>query len=166
MATPFLGELKLVSFSFPPKGWAACNGQTLAINQNTALFSLLGTFYGGNGIQTFALPNLQGRTPIALSSSISIGQTGGEETHTLLTTETPNHNHPVYANSGAATSTDPIGNYLAAPTAELYASGGASGTLISQSVASSGGSQPHENRQPYLVMNWVIALQGIFPSRN
>jgi microcystin-dependent protein len=167
MSTPFIGELKLVSFNFPPKGWSACNGQLLAINQNQALFSLLGTYYGGNGIQTFALPNMQGRTPISMGNGFTIGQVAGEESHTLLAAETPAHSHTVNANSGTATTNAPGGNYLAATTAGFYAAAAqASGTLNSQSVTTSGGSQPHENRQPYLVMNWVIALAGIFPSRN
>lgn len=164
MSTPFIGELKLISFTYAPKNWEMSNGQLLSINQNQALFSLLGTYYGGNGIQTFALPNLQGRTPISMGGGFTIGQTGGEETHTLLTAETPAHNHTVSANPGAATSIVPSGNYLAATTAAFYANGGGA-TLNSQSVTSVGGSQAHENRQPYLVLNWIIALVGIFPSR-
>jgi len=168
MSTPFIAEIKLVAFGFAPKGWVMSNGQILLINQNQAIFSLLGTTYGGNGVQTFALPNLQGRTPISFGNGFVQGQVAGEESHTLLSNETPSHSHQVnvIAIPGTAASSNPGGNYLAATTAGFYASGGASGALNSKSVTSSGGGQPHENRQPFLVMNWVIALQGIFPSRN
>jgi microcystin-dependent protein len=167
MASPFVAELRLVSFNFAPQGWATCNGQLLAINSSQALFSLLGTAYGGNGIQNFGLPNLQGRTPIGVGSGFSQGQVGGEETHTLLAAETPVHTHSVNAipNPGTSATNTPSGNLLAASTVGFYATGGASGTLNAQSVTSSGQSQAHENRQPYLVMNWIIALTGIFPSR-
>jgi len=168
MSTPFIAEVKLVSFNFAPKGWVVCNGQILPINQYQAIFSLLGVTFGGNGTQTFALPNLQGRTPISFGNGFVMGQVGGEESHTVLSNETPAHSHLVHAIAlpGTAATTNPAVNYLAATTAGFYASGGASEALNSKSVTSSGGSQPHENRQPYLVMNWVIALQGIFPSRN
>jgi len=168
MATPFVAEIKLVSFNFAPKGWVTCNGQILPISQYQAVFSLVGTYYGGNGTQTFALPNLQGRTPISFGSGFSQGQIGGEESHTLLSSEAPAHSHSVnvIASPGTAATSSPAGNYLAGNTQALYAGGGSAATLNSNSVTSSGGGQPHENRQPYLVMNWVIALQGIFPSRN
>jgi microcystin-dependent protein len=168
MSTPFIGELKLVSFNFAPKGWVTCNGQLLAINENQALFSLLGTFYGGNGVQTFALPNLQGRTPTSMGNTFTIGQITGEESHTLVAAETPTHTHLVNVipiSSSPATGA-PGGNLLGSATAAFYAGGAATGTLNTQTVTSFGGNQPHENRQPYLVLNWIIALSGIFPTRN
>ena len=164
MSTPFLGQLMLVSFNFAPKGWALSNGQTLAINQNTALFSLLGTFYGGNGVQTFALPNLQGRTPLSFGNTYVIGQTGGEESHTLITNEVPSHTHTISA-AGGANLAKPVGALLAGGGVAAYTGAASLVALNGATLASAGGSQPHENRQPFLVMNWVIALQGIFPSR-
>ncbi len=171
MSEQFLGEIRIVSFNYPPKGWAFCNGQLLSIQQNAALFSLLGTTYGGNGQTNFALPNLQGNAPIHQGSTFVIGQVGGENSHTLSLTETPGHTHP-------AKGYDAAGN--AAPGATtVWAQGVVSGqsphslysatsnTTMNPSVlASAGGGQGHENRQPFLVLNFVIALTGIFPSQN
>ena len=135
MSEPFLGEIKVISWNFPPKGWAFCNGQLLPINQNQALFSLLGTTYGGDGRQTFALPNLQGRVPVHMGDGLSIGQAGGEATHTLNLSELPAHTHLVTTGSAAA------------------------------AIQTVGGSQPHDNMLPFLSVNFIISLFGIFPSQ-
>jgi microcystin-dependent protein len=174
MGTPYIAELKLISFNFPPKGWVFCDGQILQINQNQALFSLLGTTYGGNGQTTFQLPNLQGRIPIHFGNGLIQGQVGGEESHTLTISEVPAHTHPLTATSDNADSTKPTGHKLAAtvspptgPTLTIYENSGNNLVpMAPASIPNRGGSQPHENRQPYLVLNWIIALQGIFPSRN
>lgn len=165
MGTPYLAEIRLFSFNFPPKGWAMCNGQFLPINQNQALFSILGTTYGGNGTTTFALPDLRGRVPFHFGNSMSLGQRGGEEFHTLLQQELPQHLHPANASHNAPTLLSPANAVWATHTAESYAP--APNTQLSpQAISNVGGSQAHENRSPYLVLNFGIALQGIFPSRN
>jgi microcystin-dependent protein len=169
MAQLFLGQLILASFNFAPKGFATCNGQILAINQNQALFSLLGTTYGGNGTQNFALPNLQGRTPIGygvVSGSPVLGETGGEEMHTLRTTEVPSHTHQLEGTSAAAGTGIPVGAVFGTSSVSAYIAPANPQPMNPASIATYGGSQPHENRQPYLVMNWCICLSGIFPSRN
>jgi microcystin-dependent protein len=168
MSTPYLGQLMLAAFNFAPKGFALSNGQLMAINQNQALFSLLGTTYGGNGTTTFALPNLQGRTPVSYGNGFTQGQAGGEEIHTLSQNEVPQHTHQLHGTSSAAGSSNPASNIFAAATAPVspYAALAAQVQMNSASIGNYGGSQPHENRQPYVVMNWVIALTGIFPSRN
>lgn len=170
MATPFLGQISIVAFNFAPKGWALCNGQTLPINQNEALFALLGTTYGGNGTSTFQLPNLQRRVPLHYgtldSTPFALGQSAGEAAHTLITNEMPSHQH-VSGSVNQAVSTIPDSNAFAAkPRRGLsrYSSGG--GVAINDGAPEVGDSQPHENRQPFLTLNFVIALQGIFPSRN
>lgn len=169
MGTPYLGELRIISFNFAMKGWAFTNGQLLQINQNQALFSLLGTTYGGNGQTTFALPNLQGRAPLHVGSgggaTYTLGQAGGEAAHTLSVSEMPAHTHTalVSASGGvrAPSSTvlpgavaEPMYDPLASPTT----------TMASPVLGATGGSAAHENQMPYLVLNFVIALQGIFPS--
>jgi microcystin-dependent protein len=165
MAEPFLGEIRLMSFNFPPKGWAYCNGQLLPINQNQAIFSLLGTTYGGNGQTNFALPNFQGRTPIHFGSGHTLGEVGGAQSHTLTVSQLPQHTHTVQATSDPAAVNVPTGNRLAAvnngyaPAANLVATG-------ASSIANTGGSQAHLNMQPFLAINFCIALQGIFPSQN
>ena len=168
MAEPFLSEIRMASFNFPPKGWALCNGQLLLINQNQALFSLLGTTYGGNGQTTFALPDLQGRTPIHMGNGHTLGERAGEQMHTLITAEMPAHNHGMQASTNVATSTDPTGRFPAQTAASLYANGvtGVNTALNAGNITTAGGSQAHENRQPYLALNFCIALQGIFPSPN
>ena len=166
MSDPFLSEIKIMSFGFPPKGWALCNGQVLPINQNQALFSLLGTTYGGNGQTTFALPNLQGRVPIHRGSGYTIGQSSGEPSHTLVQAEMPTHVHTVAASSVATGGTaSPNGNFLGGGN-NVYSAPQNPTALNSATVATVGGSQPHENMSPYLVLSFCIALQGIYPSRN
>jgi len=162
MAEPFLAEIRLMSFNFAPKGWALCNGQTLPINQNQALFSLLGTIYGGNGQTTFALPNLQGRVPVHQGSSFTLGQRGGDEAHTITQQEVTTHNHVVNV-SNANASVGPVGNYFAAANL-AYHPAPANTNLAPSSITNTGGSQAHNNMQPYLAITFAIALQGIFPS--
>ena len=170
MSTPFLSEVRIFSFNFAPKGWAMCNGQLLAINQNQALFSLLGTTYGGDGRVNFGLPNLQGRTAMHAGAGHVLGERGGEESHTLSSSEMPAHLHLASADAvnGDATAANPT-NTLPAnnPAIPKYSAG--SSTMVAmapQMVTSVGGSQPHENRQPFLALNFCIALQGIFPTQN
>ena len=165
MSQPFLGEVKLISWNFPPKGWAFCNGQLLPINQNQALFSVIGTYYGGNGQTTFALPDLRGRVPLHMSWSFNIGGTGGQEVHTLTISEMPAHMHFVNA-SDTQGNQNTVGGLLAREVGNPYGNVGAVTTLAPGSVSNYGGSQAHENRQPYCVLNCIIALSGIFPSRN
>jgi microcystin-dependent protein len=165
LAEPFLGQVSLYSFNFAPKGWAQCNGQLLPINQNQALFSLLGTQYGGNGVQNFALPNLQGAVAMHTDGSYPIGQTGGETLHTLLIGETPAHTHAVGASAAAATALTASNNFPGVSTSAAYATGGPN-TTLGPGTSSVGSSQPHNNMAPYLTLNYCIALTGIFPSRN
>lgn len=168
MGTPYLGEIRVVSFNFPPKGWAFCNGQILSIAQNQALFSLLGTTYGGNGTQTFALPNLQGRVPIHLGNGYFQGQIGGETAVTIAALNMPAHSHQARGVSTTANEVSPSGNTWAASVDNPYSINSNIGTVAMNpaSVSQVGGTQPHDNLQPYLVLTYVIALQGIFPSRN
>ena len=164
---PFLGEIRTVSFAFAPKGCALCNGQLLPINQNQALFSLLGTTYGGNGTTTFALPDLKGRTPMHASSSHVLGESAGEAAHTLSLPEMPTHAHSAVARMASAEAPSPTGRAWASQPATLsYGPAANLLALAPSSLSSEGASQPHWNLQPYLVLNFVIALQGIFPSRN
>jgi microcystin-dependent protein len=165
MAQPFLAEIRIVSFNFPPKGWALCNGQFLPINQNQALFSLMGTTYGGNGQTTFALPDLRGRAAVHFGQGIVQGERAGQTAHTLITSEMPQHIHIAQASSNNGDTVIPGGNVLAA-VAGQYGPPTNLTSLHPASVTNTGGSQPHENRQPYTVLNFVVALQGIFPSRN
>ena len=165
MGTPYLGEIRTFSFGFPPKGWAACNGQLLPINQNQALFALLGTQYGGDGVATFALPNLQGRVPWGFASSFPQGTKAGEETHALTVAEMPEHTHQANASASTPSLISPQGGAWTTQTANAYAATPDS-TLAAVAVGTAGGSQAHENRPPFLVVNFCIALQGIFPSRN
>jgi microcystin-dependent protein len=167
MSECFLGELRMMSFNFPPKGWSLCNGAFLPINQNQALFSLLGTMYGGNGQTTFALPNLQGRVPLHQGSGFTIGQAGGEPAHTLTMSEMTQHSHTASGTSLNGDVVVPTGNLLAGSPAQLYGPPSSNlTTLIPSSVTNVGGSQPHNNMQPYSTISFCIALQGIFPSRN
>lgn len=171
MSEPYIGQLLLAAFNFAPKGYAFCNGQTLQIQQNSALFSLIGTYYGGDGVRTFLLPNLQGRTPVGYDSQQNqtpIGQVAGTEYVTLIAQQVPAHTHNAQATSASATQIRPAGSLLGTTSgaATLYTSAAALSAMNQATVANFGGSQPHENRQPFLVMNWCIALVGIFPSRS
>lgn len=166
MAEPFLSEIRMMSFVFAPKGWALANGQLLPINQNQALFSLLGTTFGGDGRVTFGLPNLQGRVPIHVGSGFTLGERGGEQGHTLSIAEIPQHVHSLVASSGAATALVPANNLLLA-TSQNYSAYRQATSLVSLlpgSIANVGGSQAHLNMQPFLTLSFCIALQGIFPS--
>lgn len=162
---PYLGEIRLISFNFAPKGWALCNGQLLPIAQNQALFSILGTTYGGNGITTFALPDLRGRVPVHSSNQISLGQLGGEEAHTLIALEMAAHGHTAVGSTITADQPNPGNSYWGSNTGASPFTNSSTATLSAAALAASGGNQAHENRPPFLVLNFVIALQGIFPSR-
>jgi microcystin-dependent protein len=165
MAEPFLSEIRIMSFGFPPKGWALCDGQLLPINQNQGLFSLLGTTYGGDGRVNFGLPNLQGRLPMHMGAGHALGERGGEQGHTLSIAEIPTHTHSAMATNTNGTSNVPGTNVLGAfnnaykqPAADLT-------SLVAGTIANVGGSQAHLNMQPFLVLSFCIALQGIFPSQ-
>ena len=163
---PFLGEIRIVSFNFPPRGWAFCNGQFLPINQNQPLFSLLGTMYGGNGQTTFALPNLQGRVPLHFGSGFNQGTQLGTDAHTISSAEMPIHLHQWNALLEDGDSTAPAGRHFAKSLNNLYAAPSAFVAMAPETITNVGGSQAHENRQPYIKLNFCIALQGIFPARN
>jgi microcystin-dependent protein len=167
MAEPFLGELKMISWDWTPKGWAFCNGQVMPINQNQALFSLLGTTYGGDGRTTFGLPDLRGKVPIHFGAGWSMGNIGGESAHTLSSAEMPAHNHFVVADTADGSATPPANPRLAASVGQpLYGPAANLVTMAANSISNTGGSQAHLNDQPYTVVNFIIALQGIFPSQN
>ncbi len=169
---PYLSEITIFAFGFAPKGFAFCNGQLLPINQNQALFALLGTTFGGNGTTTFSLPNLQGASPVGMGSSaglaaILLGQVGGEANVTLTLAQLPSHSHTLNAQGTAANSQDPTDGFLAIQRDDAYhAAGGATTALSPTALTTVGGSQPHPNQSPYLVLNMCIALAGIFPSQN
>jgi microcystin-dependent protein len=181
MSEPYLSEIKIVSFNFPPKGWALCNGQILPINQNQALFALVGTTYGGNGQTTFALPNLRGQVPIHFGGSHSLGEAGGSSSVTIDQQSMPQHIHQLQGSNQtpaatAANSTPGDTKVLAQGNASLQSGQTAAVNLYGppssltpmspQAVSNTGGSQAHNNMMPYLVLNFIIALQGIFPSQN
>jgi microcystin-dependent protein len=170
---PFVAEIRIFPFNFAPKGWAWCNGQLLPISQNTALFSLLGTTYGGDGKSTFALPNLQGSAPMHPGqgpglSLHDLGETGGSETVTLLESEIPVHSHTIQASNQDATDQSPVDELYAGGTGgiAMYATPGALTQLSPNALAPAGGDQPHNNMQPYLTLYFNIALQGVFPPRS
>ena len=166
MSTPFLSELRWISFNFAPKGWALANGQTLPINQNQALFSLLGTTYGGNGQTTFNLPNLRGQTGISFGNGFTLGQAGGELAHTVTTQELPAHLHFLNAASANGDNADPTGRFFANTGGGfLYGPLSSLTNISAGTITNVGGSQPHTNLQPYTVVGCIIALQGIFPSQ-
>lgn len=181
MSEPFLSEIKIMSFTYAPKGWTLCNGQLLPINQNQALFSLLGTTYGGDGRVNFGLPDLRGRIPIHTGSGFTLGERGGEQAHTVTISELPTHVH--VARAVAADGDKNVGGITVGPTkalaqglvslsnnttvpASIYGTGPVSQTMAPGTIANTGGSQAHLNMQPFLVLNFSIALQGIFPSQN
>lgn len=166
MSEPFLSEIRLMSFEFAPKGWALCNGQLLPINQNQALFSLLGTTFGGDGRVNFALPDLRGRVPIHTGSGHTLGERGGEASHTLSIAEVPTHTHPVNAGTDPGQTDDGTGRFLGRAADDVYGPAVSLGATGSSTVAGTGGSQAHLNLQPYLTLSFCIALQGIFPSPN
>jgi len=166
MAEPFLSEIRIMSFSFPPKGWALCDGQLLPINQNQPLFSLLGTTYGGDGRVNFALPDLRGRASIHMGSGHTLGERGGEQAHTLSISEIPTHTHSAMATSTNGGVIIPTGNLLAGGTPQLYHAPDANLTALNAATLGNvGGSQAHLNMEPFLVLSFCIALQGIFPSQ-
>jgi microcystin-dependent protein len=164
MSEPFLSEIKIVSFPFPPKGWALCNGQLLPINQNQALFSLLGTTYGGDGRVNFALPNLQGRIPNHMGPGFTLGQLGGETAHTLSVSEMPAHGHTPRGNKNNPPISSSASGNLWGFVGQEY-TGASNAAMNPACIGVTGGSQPHNNMAPYLVLNFIIALQGIFPSQ-
>jgi microcystin-dependent protein len=175
MSTPFLGELRIMSFSYAPKGWAQCNGQLLPINQNQALFAVLGTTYGGDGRVNFGLPKLQGRVPFASGDGFALGETGGEYAHTLNMSELAAHNHTMMGKNGNADTGPPatdtsvaIGHSTAQgqPAVSIFGTAAPNRTFAPNAITNVGGSQPHNNIQPYLCLNVCIALQGVFPSQN
>lgn len=164
MAEPFLSEIRIMSFVFAPKGWALCNGQLLPINQNQGLFSLLGTTFGGDGRVNFALPDLRARTPLHVGSGHTLGERGGEQTHTLSISEIPTHTHVLSGTSNSGTALVPAGNLLAKEANFFYHSPANLAAMNPGTVANAGGSQAHINMQPFLTLSFCIALQGIFPS--
>lgn len=170
MADPFIAEIRVFPFNFPPRGWAWCDGQILPLAQNTALFSLLGTTYGGNGQSNFALPNLQGRAALGFGqgpglSVRDLGESGGQETVTLLESQIPFHNHALTASPDDADGNEPAGRLLSKSAKASYANAFPTAAMAAGSVAATGGSQPHNNMQPYLTLYFCIALQGVFPPR-
>ena len=180
MGTPFLGEIKIISWNFAPQAWAFANGQFLPINQNQALFSLYGTQYGGNGQTTFAIPDLRGKVPLHQGSGFTLGQTAGQNAHTVTMSEMPAHTHFLMAdaataalsNSNTPAAGNSIGQTIGVPSqgsnfaVQIYSTNNPSGQMAPQTVSFVGGNQPHENRQPYLCLNMIVALQGVFPSQN
>ena len=171
MSDAFIAEIRMVGFTFPPKNWADCNGQIIGIAQNTALFSLLGVNYGGNGQTTFGLPNLQDRIPVGAGqgpglSQYDLGQVSGSTSVTLLSTQMPQHNHSFGSSSGDADATNPAGSVPARAAGETPYTNGAANTPLSTTVSPIGGNQPHNNMMPYLTVRFCICLAGVFPARN
>jgi len=166
MSSPYLGEVRVFSFNFAPSGWAMCNGQTMSISQNAALFALLGTTYGGNGTTTFQLPNLQGCTPLGSGPSNVLGSSGGESNHTLILQEIPGHAHVPQASNAAASTGNPAGAVWANAAKNNFTTTAPTGQMSGGTIASAGGGQAHQNTPPYLVLSFCIALQGIFPTRS
>ncbi|MGH1427600.1 MAG: phage tail protein [Arenicella sp.] len=165
MSEPFLAEVRMVGFNFAPRGWAFCDGQILPINQNQSLYSLLGTTYGGDGRTSFALPDMRGRTPLHVSSTHREGQKSGEETHTLAANEMPQHQHSIQGSTTEVSTNVPDNHVVGVNPGAPY-SANRNGTMGSNQLRNTGGGQAHENMQPYLAVNFCIALRGLFPSRN
>lgn len=171
MGAPFLGEIRMFGGNFAPNGFAFCDGRILAIAQNDALFALIGTTYGGDGVTTFGLPDLRGRIPVHAGqgpglSSYVLGQSGGSETVTLITQQLPNHAHAAQAQSAAGNQAAPGGGVWAASGQNQFSSNAPSAGMSTAAIGSAGGSQPHDNMAPFQVVNFIIALEGVFPSRN
>jgi microcystin-dependent protein len=172
MSDPFIGEIRLFPYDFAPRGWAFCNGQVLSISQNTALFALIGTIYGGDGRTTFALPDLRGRVAVSSGqgpglSSYALGEGGGEEKVSLAEDQMPSHQHQMPVNATSSGSRSPNNRYLGrVSTGTAYAAAPSGKTLNPQAITPVGGGQPHENRPPHLTLNYCIALEGIFPARD
>jgi microcystin-dependent protein len=165
VTVPFIGEIRMLSFNFAPRGWAVCNGATLMISQNQVLFALLGAIYGGNGSTTFCLPNLQARTPMHVNNTYPLGLQGGEVSHILTADELPAHTHRASASSAIATTASPTSAVWANTGKQSYAPA-PNGAMDPSTVTATGSSQPHQNMPPFLVLNFVIALQGTFPQRD
>ena len=163
MAQPFVGEIRMFGGNFAPAGWMFCEGQLLPISENETLFNLIGTTYGGDGQETFALPDLRGRVPIHQGNGFILAETGGVEEVTLTVNQIPAHSHPVLATAASASSTNPTSNVLAKPSKNMYRPAPGSNPMNTQSVGSTGGSQPHTNFQPYLCVDFIISLFGLFP---
>jgi microcystin-dependent protein len=168
MSNPYVGEIRLAAFNFAPQGWAFCDGSLLSISEYSTLFNLIGTTYGGDGVNNFALPNLLGRIPVHQGNGFTLAQNGGTETVTLTASQLPVHNHVPLASSGGGTSNLPTNNTWASWTGAPYIAGGASGNVAMSPNATSqtGGSQAHDNLMPYLAINFIISLFGIYPSQN
>lgn len=166
MAEPYLGEVRLFSFGFAPRGWTPCDGSLLPISSNQALFAILGTTYGGNGVTTFALPDLRGRVPVFYGNGLMIGQSGGEEAHALGVNEIPSHTHSIQASTAVPDTKTATGNVWGDNEVQKVYAATSNVSMGSQALATAGGSKPHNNMQPYAVMNYCIALTGIFPPRS
>lgn len=167
MSEAYIGDVRLFGFNFPPRYWLPCQGQTLAISQNQVLFSILGTTYGGDGITTFMLPDLSGRAPVHVGNGVSLGQSGGEENHTLTINEIPAHNHTVQASEQGSSVYTPVGGAWApAGNSTNSYSAAADSQMSASAISPTGGSQPHTNMQPYLAMNYCICISGLYPPRN
>jgi microcystin-dependent protein len=170
MAEPYLGEIRMFGGNFAPQGWALCQGQTMAISENTALFNLVGTTYGGDGVNTFGLPDLRGRVPIHQGSNgvstYTVGQNGGDQTVTLTTTQIPGHSHPYPVSTDAGITSSPLGGVPAQSAIDQYSDAAPGATMASGVIGSTGGTQPHDNQLPAVAVNFIIALQGIFPTRS
>ena len=165
MSQPYIGEIRMAGFNFAPLDWAFCNGQVMPISQNETLFNLIGTTFGGDGVNTFALPDLQGRIPFHQGSSMILGQVAGTETVTLTTNEIPAHSHTLAANSALGTQATPAGGFWAASSLEEYSTEPSAHAMAASTMTGTGGSQPHDNMPPFLVVNFIIALFGIYPSQ-
>ncbi|MBO8157365.1 MAG: phage tail protein [Bacillaceae bacterium] len=166
MPDPFIGEIRLFSFDYAPEGWALCNGQLMSISTNPALYSILGTKFGGDGVNTFALPDLRGRAPVHFDQRIHIGHSGGEETHKLTISEMPAHQHMIGADSGTGTTKNAEGKVWAAVSGMNVYGNEPDGVMGDQTLAAAGALEAHENRQPFIVVNYCICIEGLYPPRD